>query len=121
MVSLKPFNKYSVVGNSLIESVIAISIIAICLLVALKLYVMIMEGRPSTSNQVLRFEVDKLVSEMKINPNYEPQNYNFKTFRIKKVISDYMGYPNVIKVSYFVLQKSDTTVYHYLFVKNEGL
>ena len=119
MESPKPSKRGYIAASSLIESVIAITIITICLLVALKLYITILEGRPSINNHRLKFHVDKLVAEMKLTPNFDSELYDFKTYKIKKTVSDHENQLHLKKVSYTIQGQSDTITYHYLIIKED--
>ncbi len=122
MVSLRPCKKGYLAASSLIESVIAITIITVCLLIALKLYITVLEGRPSANDHRLRFQIDKLVSEMKLNPSFDSETYEFETFKIHKNVSDYEDLERLKKISYTVVTQSDTITYHHLITKqNEDL
>ena len=117
MVSSRAFKKFNLRAGSLIESVIAISIIAICLLVAIKLYAAILDAKtPTLANQV-KFQVDRLVSEMRLNPNFNSEIYDFDTYKISKTVSE--NEEKLRKVSYFVEHSKDTVIYHYYFLVNE--
>ncbi|MEE9363935.1 MAG: hypothetical protein V3U92_15145 [Cellulophaga sp.] len=113
----KNCRKQYVVAGSLIESVIAISIIAICLLIALKLYISILDSRSLSNDYRVKYQVDKLLSELKVNQNFESEVYDFKTFMINKVVTDFEGKKNIKKVSYVVVNKKDTVTYQYVILK----
>lgn len=119
MESSRHCSKYYLKASSLIESVIAITIIAICLLVALKLYSTILGARPSINNHRLKFQVDKLVSEMKLNPSFTSEVYDFKTYKIRKTISDTENSQQLKKVSYSIEQPKDTITYQYYILADE--
>lgn len=119
MESPRPYEKFYFRASSLIESVIAITIIAICLLVALKLYVTILEARPSINKHRLKFKVDKLVSEMKLNPSFTSETYDFKTYKIRKTVTENENQQQLKKVSYSIEQQKDTITYHYYILAYE--
>ncbi len=117
MESSKPFNGYFVKASSLIESVIAITIIATCLLVAFKLYATILEGRPTTNDHRLKFQVERLMADMRLTPTFAPETYDFETYKIKKTVSDHEGSAFLKQVSYTIEQASDTVTYRFLILK----
>ena len=119
MELLKTYEKRYVCASSLIESVIAITIITICLLIALKLYVTILDSRQSINNNHIKFQVDKLMSEMKLNPSFDTEIYDFKTYKIIKEVTGYQGKSQLKKVSYIVEMQSDTLSYDYLILKKK--
>ena len=119
MALSRPSRKFYFKASSLIESVIAITIIAICLLVALKLYITILGARPCTNNYRLKFQVDKLVADMKLNPSFTSEVYDFKTYKIRKKVTDSENGKNLKKVSYFEEQQNDTIAYHYYILADE--
>lgn len=119
MESLRHSKQYYLRASSLIESVIAITIIAICLLIALKLFITILEARPSLNNHRLKFQVDKLVSEMKLNPNFTSEVYDFKTYKIRKIVTNDENRSQLKKVSYAIEQQRDTITYQYYMLADE--
>jgi Tfp pilus assembly protein PilV len=119
MESLKRYKKGYIRASSLIESVIAVTIITLCLLVALQLYVTVLEGRPSMNDYRLKFQVDQLVSEMKLNPSFDSGIYDFETYTIRKSVTDHNNLETLKKVSYSIQGQSDTITYHYLILKED--
>ena len=107
-------------ASSLVESIIAITIIAICLLIALRLYINVLESGPSADNQRAKFKVNALVEDMKLNQNFDSEVYGYKTYKISKEVTDYQNRNNLKKVSYTVQCKTDTITYDYLIVKKNA-
>lgn len=119
MESLKRYKKGYIRASSLIESVIAITIITLCLLVALQLYITVLEGRPAMNDHRLKFQVDQLVSEMKLNPSFDSEIYDFETYTIRKSVTHHNNRETLKKVSYSIQGQSDTITYHYLILKED--
>jgi len=115
----KPCKKYYFNASSLLESVIAVSIIAVCLLVALKIYIIILDSRSSVNNLKQNYKVEKLFAEMKLNPQFESEVYDFKTFKIRKIVSNDERIEKLKKISYSVEKKRDTVVYTFYLLSNE--
>jgi len=113
------YGKRYLKASSLIESVIAITIIAICLLIALRLYVIVLDTSQSILNSKIKFQINRLVSDMKINQNFDSEVYNFKTYKIRKVVTNFENRKNLKKISYIVHVRSDSIVYNYLILKKD--
>jgi Tfp pilus assembly protein PilV len=111
--------KYYFNASSLLESVIAVSIIAVCLLVALKMYITILDSRPSVNNFKQKYKVEKLFADMKLNPQFESELYDFKTFKIRKIVSNDEHIEKLKKISYSIEQPIDTVIYTFYLLSNE--
>ncbi len=119
MESLRRYKKGYLKASSLIESVIAIAIITTCLLVALQLYITVLEGRPTTNDHRLKFQLDQLVSEMKLNPSFDSEIHDFQTYTIRKSVAAHNSREALKRVSYAIQGQSDTITYHYLILKED--
>lgn len=119
MASSKIYNPYYIKASSLIESTIAITIITISLLIALKLYITIIDHSISLKTGKVQYEIDKLFIETKLSNSYDTEVYIYKNYNIRKEVDNYKNTENLLKLSFFVETKLDTTSFHYL-VDYEG-
>jgi len=120
MVLSKTYKKGYLRGSSLVESVVSISLIAICLLIALKIYSNVLDQSIKTNNLETRIFIDSKVAEMKLNKKFEPETYSYKMYSIQKTISEQNENPNLLKVTFSVLKPSGTLNYHYLILRSEN-
>lgn len=116
----KVYDKQYLKASSLIESIIAVTIIAICLLIALRLYINVLDSSQSINKTKIRFQINKLVSDMRMNQNFDSEVYDFKSYKIRKVVTNFEDQKNLKKVSYIVQAKSDTLIYNYLMLKRDA-
>lgn len=104
-------------GSSLIESVIAITIIATCLLIAIRLYASVLNSSASMNSYRTNFKVAQLYDEIKKTQDFDDELYNYKTFSIKKKVKDFQGNKNLKNIKLIVQRVSDTVTYNYLLIK----
>lgn len=117
---LKTYNKYFLKGSSLIESVIAISIIATCLLVAIRLYAAVLNSSSSLSSYKIKFKVAELYNDAKITSDFDDELYEFETYSIQKKVEDFQSKKELKNVKYIVRTASDTIVYNYLLANKKS-
>ncbi len=117
---LKTYNKYFLKGSSLIESVIAISIIATCLLVAIRLYAAVLNSSSSLSSYKIKFKVAELYNDAKITSDFDDELYEFKTYSIQKKVEDFQSKKELKNIKYIVRTTSDTIVYNYLLANKKS-
>ncbi|WP_298320855.1 hypothetical protein [uncultured Aquimarina sp.] len=120
MKELKTYNKYFLKGSSLIESVIAISIIATCLLVAIRLYAAVLNSSSSLSSYKIKFKVAELYNDAKITSDFDDELYEFKTYSIQKKVEDFQSKKELKNIKYIVRTTSDTIVYNYLLANKKS-
>ncbi|MDY8138465.1 hypothetical protein [Aquimarina sp. 2201CG5-10] len=101
------------------ESVIAITIIATCLLIAIRLYATVLNSSSSINSYRTKFKVSQLYNQVKINRDFDDEVYDFKTFSIQKKVVDFQGNKELKNVKYIVQTLKDTIVYNYLLHKND--
>ncbi len=116
---LKTYNKHLLKGSSLIESVIAIAIIATCLLVAIRLYAAVLNSSSSLSSYKMKFKVAELYNNAKITSDFDDELYEFKTYSIKKKVEDFQSNKELKNIKFIVQTASDTIVYNYLLVNKK--
>jgi competence protein ComGC len=85
MKSLKSFKKLS--ASSLVESVMAIAIISICVLVAFMVYVNVVKQNDSIPYFNAKHKVAYLIHESMMSHDYESNEYDFKTYQIIKEVT----------------------------------
>lgn len=117
---LKTYNKYFLKGSSLIESVIAISIIATCLLVAIRLYAAVLNSSSSLSSYKIKFKVAELYNDAKRTSDFDDELYEFKTYSIQKKVEDFQSKKELKNIKYIVRTASDTIVYNYLLANKKS-
>lgn len=110
----KKYNKLFVKASSLLESVIAITIIATCLLIAIRVYASVLNSSSSINAYRMKFKVNELVNETKQTQEFDDEIYELKGYTIKKTVSDLEKNNKIKKVKYEVYTKSDTLIYNYM-------
>ncbi len=119
---LKIYNKHFLSASSLIESVIAITIIATCLLIAIRLYAVVLHNSSSLDSYKIKFKVAELYDEMKTTSDFNDEVYEFNRFSIKKKVEGFEGNKELKNIKFIVRTEKDTTTYNYLLIdksKNE--
>lgn len=101
-------------ASSVLESVVAIAIIAICMLLAVRVYALVLNDTVSNSKTISKLEVDKLAADARANQDFEPNEYHLGLFKVQKKVSDFEGNPGLKHVSFIVQSKRDTVEYSFL-------
>ncbi|MBP2832834.1 hypothetical protein J8281_11615 [Aquimarina sp. U1-2] len=81
-------SKYRVKAGSIIESVIAMTIIAICLSMALIIYARVLDADHNIANYQARQKVKELLLETKTEKSFVDENYDYETFSIQKKVEE---------------------------------
>ncbi|WP_109852420.1 hypothetical protein [Aquimarina sp. AU58] len=106
-------NKYNVKAGSVIESVIAMTIIAICLSMALIIYSRVLGSDNSIAHYQARQKVKELFWETKSEKQFIDEDYDFESFTVvKKVekLENNTGY----KVVFTIKVQSKKETYQYI-------
>lgn len=114
MKELKKYKKAFVAGSSLLESVIAVTIIATCLLIAISIYAAVLNNSSSIDAYKVKFKINQLVSEMKASQQFDDEMYELKNYTIKKKVSNVEGNKELKKIEFAVYIKSDTLTYNFV-------
>lgn len=85
MESLKNFKRLK--ASSLVESVIAIAIISVCVLVGFMVYVNVIKQNDSTAYFNAKHKVDFFIQASIEKQDYESDNYTFDGYSISKEVS----------------------------------
>lgn len=103
----------------MIESVIAITIIATCLLIGIRLFTSVLNSSDSLMTFKIKYKVDELYNELKTTNDFENEVYDFEGFSITKQVVNFEGNTKLKDVRYIVETVSDTIAYRYLIMKRD--
>ena len=105
----------------MIESVIAMTIISVCLLIAMNIYAMVLKSSKSITYYQLQTERQKILNEIKSSPSLSNETYDFKKFSIEKKIQLYdESNIELLELSLTTIHQTDTLTYLYLIRGNEN-
>ncbi len=90
---VKRTRKGMVRASSLLESVIAITVLAICILIAVRVYGGLLADSPSLQYHKALFKMQEHMAQTRIDLDYNEELFDYKTFKIIKSSSDYEGDP----------------------------
>ncbi|MEO1033526.1 MAG: hypothetical protein AAFX55_19215 [Bacteroidota bacterium] len=74
-------------ANSLLESVIAIAIISICILVAFLVYINVIKQNKSVINYNAKHQVEQIYQQSMADQDFENENYVYKNCIIEKRVT----------------------------------
>ncbi len=104
--------KYKLKGSSLIETVIAISIITICSLIATLVYGQVVPATPPVKKYEWTAELNKIM-EKNMNADFIPFKNKYEGYSIEgKIIS--IGDGRLSHIEYIVIAQNDTLATHML-------
>jgi len=116
MISLKNFKVLK--ASSIVESVIAIAIISICILVASLTYVNVIKQNKSVNYYKAKHQVELINNDMLIEQNFNNDRYTFKNYSITKDVE--LNKPeNIAFVTYTITIGDKTNVIKKLIPFNE--
>ncbi len=112
--------KLLVKASSLIETVIAITIITLCSLIGTLVYSKVIDQTPPIRKYKYTFELEKIIEETFINNNLKPLKKKFDGFSIEKKVVQNPAHKNIKNITFFVISQEDSLSYPIaLFYKNE--
>ena len=79
---------YKLKASSLMESVIAIAIIAVCLLIASLIYVKLLDSDYEVAYYEAKQKVKELHFETITNQQFEDETYQYDAYKITKTVND---------------------------------
>jgi len=109
MLSLKNY-KY-LKASSLLESVIAISIISICILVAFSIYVNVTSNKKSVGFYNAKHKVEELTNTVLSEKDYEDDEFKYNGFKIKKNV-DIDRDNNLVELNFQITTSDKTYIIH---------
>ena len=117
---LSSFNTGYVKASSMTESVLATAIISICMLLAVKIYALVLNETISDVALQGKQRVDELMQTVKLNQDFEPADFEYERFTIRKRVSSFEGSSNLREVRFLVKGERDSLVYKFLISSNDG-
>ncbi|SRX75261.1 hypothetical protein [Aequorivita antarctica] len=111
---------YKIKGSSLIETVIAITIITICSLIATLVYSRIIDQTPPIKKYEWSMEVSKLMEETSLKSDFIPFNREYKDYSIAGRLSKKEDGGSLSNIEFLVISQKDTVILPMLLYKIEG-
>jgi|GEM_PF-1740624 len=108
---------YKIKGSSLIETVIAITIITICSLIATLVYSRIVGQTPPIKNYEWSMEVSRLMEETSLKNDFVPINREYKDYSIEGRLSKRQEDGGLKNIEFLVISQNDTVVIPMLLCK----
>lgn len=118
MELLRKYNKLK--ASSLIESVIAMTIISVCILIAMTIYTMVLKSSNSITHYQSLTEKQKILNETKSNPELTNETFNYKNFIIEKKVSVHESIDGLLLVDLTAINKKDTLTSTHLIRSNKN-
>jgi len=112
---LKSFKTYRLKASSLLESVIAITVLSICVLIAVKLYSSVLASSYSYNYLRANIALNGLADDIRKTRNLEEGLITYDTFKIVKKVD--FETENIGTVLLQAQMKKDTIVKKYLIYK----
>tara|TARA_R110002072_G_scaffold287464_4_gene453148 strand:+ start:21841 stop:22188 length:348 start_codon:yes stop_codon:yes gene_type:complete len=107
MVSLKS----SLKGSSIVETVIAITIIAMCSLIATLVFANVINSTEPIKKYAFEFELEQIIEKTITNNEHTGYIYKYDDFTIERKVEHNTPLPGVNRISFLV--KMGKNVYHY--------
>ena len=101
-------NKMFVKGSSLIETVISITIITICSLIATLVYTSVINQTPILKKYEYEYEVEKLINKTITEKDYTYYKKKFEGFTIEKKVTNETENKQIKSVTFIITSKNKT-------------
>lgn len=113
---MKSLNRYRVQAGSIIESVIAMTVIAICLSMALIIYTRVLDTDYSLTQYKARQKVKELLWESKTDQAFMDEDYTFESYSVEKKV-EALEAKNSYVLTFIIKVQSKKEVYKYIVSK----
>lgn len=87
MQIMKQLNTYKIRASSISESVIAMALIAICLVMATAIYSQVIMSGGTLTDVVVEQKIKELVWQTEAEQLFEDEDFDFKVYKIEKRVS----------------------------------
>jgi len=101
-------------ASSLLESIIALVIIAGCILISLRVFTSILDSNRMDFEVEVSAELKGILNKTKTEQDFSTEIFQFENYSISKIVSDYDQLDRVKHVQLLVQSKTDTIYYNYL-------
>lgn len=101
---------YKIKGSSLIETVIAITIITICSLIATLVYSRIIGQTPPIKKYEWPMEISRLMEETFLKNDFVPFNREYEDYSIEGRLSKRQENGGLKNIEFLVISQNDTVV-----------
>ena len=91
--------KIKIEAFTLFESVVAITIISVCLGIGSLVYSNIVNSEKTVVNFESNSQAKELFEDLKLSKLYSSKNYQFKSFEINQEVNDYQGIKNLYQIT----------------------
>jgi|SRR5690606_2759913 len=108
---------YKIKGSSLIETVIAITIITICSLIATLVYSRIVGQTPPIKKYEWSMEISRLMEETSLKNDFVPFNREYKDYSIEGRLSKRQEEGGLKNIEFLVISQNDTVILPMLLCK----
>ena len=93
---------------TLFESVVAVSVITVLLLISSMIYANIIDAEKPIPYYQARQEVDKIFQDTKSSQAFFTKNYSFENYDIEQVVEPYKGNKKLVQIDYTVKNGTKT-------------
>lgn len=111
---MKPLKNYKIKASSLLESVMATAIIAICVVVATIVFVNVFKTSFSTDFIQARQEIHTIIHELKKQKEIEDDTYVFSNFSIQQEVNAYEADTQIQQIDFTITTNTRTETFSYL-------
>lgn len=106
-------NPYKVKGSSIMESVIAMTIIAICLSIGIIIYGRVLQTDNNMAYYQAQQKMKELLWEIKNNRDFENDEYKLETYTIEKKVEILEG-ETAAQITFVLNLQNRKKEYHYI-------
>jgi type II secretory pathway pseudopilin PulG len=114
-------NKNYIKASSLIETVIAIAIIAICSLIGTLVYSKVLNQTSPLRKYEYTYQLEKLIQEALVHGDLQPVNRKYEGFSIQKRVDQNPIHKNLKDIRFLVINQKDSLTFSMeLFYHNDA-
>ncbi|MGH1387345.1 hypothetical protein [Kordia sp.] len=111
---MKQLKNYKIKASSLLESVMATAIIAICIVIATIVFVNVFKTNVSTDFIQARQKIHTIIHELQQQKKIEAHTYIFSNFTINQEVNAYEDHATLKQIHFTITTNTKTETFSYL-------
>lgn len=111
---MKQLKNYKIKASSLLESVMATAIIAICIVIATIVFVNVFKTNVSTDFILARQKIHAIIHELQQQKEIEDHTYIFSNFTINQEVSTYEDHATLKQIHFTITTTTKKETFLYL-------
>ncbi|PTX64077.1 hypothetical protein C8N46_101687 [Kordia periserrulae] len=118
---MKRLKNFKIQASSLMESVLATAIIAICVVIATIVFVNVFKINYDTTFIEARHTIKAIIVKLQNQSKIEDDTYEFSEYSIEQIVKPHDDYPKIQHIEFTIKTNTRTETFFYLLSKKDEL